>query len=126
MWGLVIGGITELAKGWFDVKKSKQQAEIAYNTKALQGEIDYDIEAMRASRHSYKDELIASIWFSPMYIGWYDPDTQGLRSVGSWIELIGGLPYWWQFGTFGIIAASFGLRWYFKNQNFKVADKKSA
>ena len=42
MWSIVIGGIVELTKGWFEVRKSKQQAEAAYNQQALQGEIDYD------------------------------------------------------------------------------------
>lgn len=120
MWGIITGGIVEIVKGWFAVKRSKQEAEAAYNQRVIQGEIDWDIEAMKASRYSWKDELITIIWYSPLIIGWYDTDTSALRDAQQWIEFVGGLPLWWQFGAFGIMAASFGLRWYFKDQNFKL------
>lgn len=120
MLGIITGGIVEIVKGWFAVKRSKQEAEAAYNQRVIQGEIDWDIEAMKASRYSWKDELITIIWYSPLIIGWYDTDIGALRDAQQWIEFVGGLPLWWQFGAFGIMAASFGLRWYFKDQNFKL------
>lgn len=120
MWSIITGGVVEIVKGWFAVKKSKQEAEAAYNLKSIQGEIDWDIEAMKASRYSWKDELITIIWFSPLIIGWYDTEKSELRDAESWVQFVGDLPYWWQFGAFGIIAASFGLRWFMKQQNFKI------
>ena len=120
MWPIIIGGIVELTKGWFEVRKSKQQAEAAYNQQALQGEIDYDLEAMKASRDSWKDEIITGIWFAPLVVGWFSPER-----AKEWISFVAEMPYWYQFGMFGIMAATFGLRWYFKNQNFRIAkDKK--
>lgn len=118
MWSIIVGGIVELTKGWFEVRKSKQEAEAAYNQQALKGEIDYDLEAMKASRYSWKDEIITIIWFSPLVVGWFDPEY-----ALKWVKFVAEMPTWYQFGMFGIIAATFGLRWYFKSQNFKVSGK---
>lgn len=131
MWGAIIKGISSIFGGWVKVKISKQEAEAAYNLSALNGEQNWDLEAQRAAKHSWKDEIITAIWYSPMYVGWFDRreviQVDGsittewfMISAGDWVTFVGLLPYWWQFGAFGIMAASFGLRWYFKQQNFKV------
>ena len=132
MWGLVISGVTSLFKGWIEVKKSKQEAEAARASRITQGEFDYDIMAMEAAKTSWKDEMIMVIWYSPLVMGWFEqveyintvtgvPENHWkLVSAKEWVLFAGELPYWWQFGAFGIMAASFGLRWYFKQQNFKV------
>lgn len=118
MWSLVAEGVISLVKGWFQVRKSKQEAEIAYNARAQEHEANYDVKAMEAARFSWKDEFITVIWFSPLVVAWFDAD----RAM-AWVTFVTELPYWWQFGGFGIIAASFGLRWYFKNQGFKITRK---
>lgn len=131
MWGLIkiiTGGLSDVIKGWFELKKAKQQGEIAYQMKAMEGEQSWDMEAMRASRYSWKDELITIIWYSPLMIGWFDRQEDGgwqLREADEWISFVSELPYWWQFGAFGIMAASFGLRWYFKKQNFVVSKENA-
>ena len=118
MWSLVIGGITELVQSWFKKKQSQQEAEAAYNMKAITGEQDWDLEAMRQARYSWKDELITIIWFAPLVVAWFDTE----RAM-AWVEFVAELPFWYQIGMFGIIAASFGLRWYFKQQAFKIPNK---
>ena len=122
MWGIIVQGITSLATGYFETKREKQKAEAAYHMALAKGEQDWDLEAQKAARYSWKDELITIIWYSPLIIGWYNNtgETWTLRSAEEWIQFVSELPYWWQFGAFGIMAASFGLRWYFKDQNFKV------
>jgi hypothetical protein len=120
IWGIVVKGISSVLSGYFEVKKSKQEAEIKYQSMLAQGEQDWDIEAMKASKYSWKDELITIIWYSPLVVGWYDAEKDGLRDAREWVDFVGELPYWWQIGAFGIMAASFGLRWYFKQQDFKV------
>jgi len=137
MWSFVKllgGGVYKLIEGWFDLKKAKQEGEIAYQRRAQEGEQNWDLEAMKAARYSWKDELITIIWYSPLIIGWFDrieyKNPEGvletswhLREADEWINFVSELPYWWQFGAFGIMAASFGLRWYFKRQNFEVGKK---
>jgi hypothetical protein len=120
MWPAIISGVSTLFTGWIDVKKAKQQAEAAKASRIIQGEFDYDIMAMEAAKTSWKDEMIMIIWYSPMVMGWYDNTTGTIVSAEQWVQFVGKLPYWWQFGAFGIMSASFGLRWYFKQQGFKV------
>jgi hypothetical protein len=119
MWSLVISGVTELVKSWFKKKQSQQEAEAAYNMKAITGEQDWDLEAMRQARYSWKDELITIVWFAPLIVAWFDTE----RAM-KWVNFVAELPFWYQVGMFGIMAASFGLRWYFKQQAFKIPGKK--
>jgi|TARA_R110000822_G_scaffold64086_9_gene157518 hypothetical protein len=120
MVSLILTAATSLFSGWIDVKKAKQTAEANKALRVIDGEFDYDMMAMEAAKTSWKDEMLMMIWFSPLVIGWYDKDTGGLVSATEWVEFVGKLPYWWQVGAFGIMASSFGLRWFFKQQNFKV------
>ena len=119
MWTTIISGITTLVSTWFQTKKAKQEAEAEYHRKALQGEQDWDLEALRQARYSWKDELITIVWFAPLIIAWFDQE----RAM-KWIDFVQELPFWYQIGMFGIMAASFGLRWYFKQQAFKVPENK--
>lgn len=118
MWTLIANGISTIFSSWIDLKKSKNEAEAEYHRSALKGEQDWDIEAQKQARYSWKDEFITVIWFAPLIMAWFDEER-----AAKWVSFVAQMPYWYQFGMFGIIAASFGLRWYFKSQSFKVAKK---
>ena len=119
MWTVVATGVVELVKSWFNTKKAKADAEAAYYARAQQAEADWDLRAQENARYSWKDEFITVIWFAPLIYAWWEPEE-----AMKWVDFVEGLPYWYQFGMFGIISASFGLRWYFKQQGFKL--KKGA
>ena len=118
MWKAVTGAIGGIFTGWVDLKKAKYKSEENRYLAAQKAESDWDLEAMRQSQYSWKDELITIIWFAPLVVAWFDPD----RAM-AWVSFVTKLPFWYQIGMFGIMAASFGLRWYFKQQGFKVATK---
>lgn len=111
----LLTAITGLFGSWIDSKKERYKAEAARLMKLAEAEADWDLEAQRQAQFSWKDEFITFVWFSPLVMGWFDQER-----AGDWVKFVSGLPLWYQFGMFGIIAASFGLRWYFKQQNFKV------
>jgi hypothetical protein len=115
MWALIASSVGKIFTSWVDLKKTKNEAEAAYHMKALSGELDWDIEAQKQAQYSWKDEFITVIWFSPLIVAWFDEDK-----ALAWVNFAQEMPYWYQIGMFGIIAASFGLRWYFKSQAFKV------
>lgn len=119
MWLSIISGIKTLGSLWLKQKQAKAEAEIAFRHKLAQTEADWDNIAQQQAQYSWKDELITVIWFSPLVVAWFEPDR-----ATAWVEWVAQLPYFYQFGMFGIIAASFGLRWYFKQQTFKVSNKK--
>lgn len=118
IWATLTSGIVGLIGNWFDIKKAKAEAEAESYRRLQQTEADWDLRAQEAARYSWKDEFITVIWFAPLIYGWFEPEE-----ANAWIAFVGDLPYWYQFGMFGIIAASFGLRWYFKQQNFHVVKK---
>lgn len=114
-WITALGG---LFTSWIDAKKEKHKAEAALHMKLAQTEADWDLAAQRQAQYSWKDEFITFVWFAPLIVAWFDPEK-----AQDWVDFVTQLPVWYQFGMFGIIAASFGLRWYFKQQNFKVGGK---
>lgn len=119
MWSVLVGGLSSLVQSWFQAKKTEQEAKAAYQMSLAKGEQDWDNQAMQAAQFSWKDEFITLVWFSPLIVAWFDSE----RAM-QWISFVSKLPEWYQFGMFGIIAASFGLRWWFKGQGFKVAKMK--
>lgn len=115
MWGLVVKGLSEVFTSWMGAKKAKHQAEANFQMKLAEQEATWDIIALRQSQFSWKDEIITIIWFTPLIVAWWEPEK-----ARAWVEFASALPVWYQFGMFGIIAASFGLRWFFKQQGFKL------
>ena len=115
MWTAITSAIGGIFGSWVDLKKAKYEAESSRFRQLAQIEGDWDQEALRQSQYSWKDELITLIWFAPLVVAWFDQPT----AMG-WIAFVTKLPTWYQIGMFGIISASFGLRWFFKQQNFKV------
>lgn len=117
IWNVIAGGVIELVKSWFDAKKAKHQAEIKFQEKLSEIEATWDLVALRQAQFSWKDEFITLVIFAPLVLWWFP----GFREDAlAWVEFVGEMPYWYQFTMFGVIAATFGLRWYFKEQGFKV------
>lgn len=115
MWTAIISGISSIWSSWVTMKTVKNQAEANYQMALAKGEQDWDIAAQKAAQFSWKDEFITLVWFAPLVVAWFDQE----RAM-KWVDFVTELPLWYQFGMFGIMAASFGLRWYFKQQQFKV------
>jgi hypothetical protein len=115
MWTVLASGLTSLIQSWFQAKKTEQEAKAAYQMALAKGEQDWDNQAMQAAQFSWKDEFITIVWFAPLIVAWFDAEK-----ALAWIDFVSKLPQWYQVGMFGIIAASFGLRWWFKNQAFSI------
>ena len=137
MWSAIVTAASTIFGGWVKVKVSKQDADAAYNMKLASGEQDWDTTAQNNAKTSIKDELLLVIWYSPMVIGWFEqinyintvtgiPESYW-RFIGAkeWVAFMDTMPYWWWFGAFGILSATYGLRWYFKQQNFKLPNSEN-
>lgn len=114
---LIAGGVVTLVKSWFDSKARRIEAQAKREENRALQEADYDTEAMRQSQYSWKDEFITGVWYYPLIHAWFDPE-----GAMEWVKFVQELPYWYQWGMFGIMAASFGLRWFFKNKLLKGTD----
>ena len=109
----------ELFRSWMDAKKAKHQAEIKFQEKLAEAEATWDLVALRQAQFSWKDEMITLVVFGPLVMAWFPEYRAG---VMEWVDFVAALPFWYQILIFGITAASFGLRWFFKQQNFKVGN----
>lgn len=118
-WGLLVSAISTVFTNWMDLSKAKVEAEKAHLMRQAQSEADWDLEAIRQAQYSWKDEVITIIWFSPLVVAWFFQEE-----ALEWVGFVGELPTWYQIGMFGIMAASFGLRWFFKDQALKITSGK--
>ena len=115
MWSAIFAGVGTIFKSWVGLKTAKLTAEAKYHENRAQAAEDWDVEAMRQAQYSWKDEFITAIWFSPLIVAWVYPEKARL-----WLDFVGDMPLWYQIIMCGIVAASFGLRWLWKNEGFKL------
>ena len=125
-WGIkimiakIIGeGIASLFSNYFEYKKVKTETKIALARQKVQVEGDYDSQALQQMQFSWKDEFITLILFSPLAVAWIDTP----RAM-EWVGFVEELPLFYQALLFGIVASTFGLRWYFKQRGMKILETK--
>jgi len=112
-----------------DVQIAKYEAEATRFRMQAQIEADWDMEAMRQSQYSWKDEwltLILSIpYIMSFVVPFIEPFIPGVTQhyKEAWL-LLDQTPTWYQVSFLGIVAASFGLRWWFTNQKIGIVSQK--
>ena len=111
----IVTAVTSLFSTWVGAKTKRMEAEARRAEMLAEKEADWDLEIARQMQYSWKDEFITGVWFAPMVVAWFYPER-----AEEWLTFVGGMPYWYQVVMFGIVAASFGLRWFFKQQGIKV------
>lgn len=94
----------KIAKLTAEAARWQQSAEITAN---------WDMEAMRQSRYSWKDEWLTIILTLP-FVGAFFPVAQDYVLRG--FQYLSQVPYWYMLCFIGIVAASFGLRWLFSKK----------
>lgn len=117
----VAEGVKEWQRGKREIKKAKIAAEVAkYQAQEkrwlalAEVEADWDMEAMRQAQYSWKDEWITIIITLP-FVGAFIPEVQDFVLKG--FEYLQRVPAWYMVIFMGIVAASFGLRWWFNKQS---------
>lgn len=125
MWTLVIG-LFDKALGYFvdtpeiKAKKVEMKNELALakidRDKAqamanLNATSDYDNQAMKNMQSSFKDEYIILLHTLPVY-GYLIPSPTMYAALDRvWFQLANA-PYEWWVIYIGIVASTFGLRWF--------------
>lgn len=130
----IIGGIVDAVggafKSWNDgrvqVKQAKIGAEVArYEAEAqrffkeAEQTFTWDVEALKASKTSWKDEFIMLLWFAP-YVMLFIPQLQPYAVEG--FAQLAQVPWGYWLVLFGIVAQAFGLRWLFQKRVEKAID----
>jgi hypothetical protein len=68
MIGQIIGAVGGLATSYLDGKVAVQKANAEIKVKQATGEIDWDIEAIKATQNSWKDEWITLLFSIPLIL----------------------------------------------------------
>jgi|TARA_R100001460_G_scaffold5274_1_gene14763 hypothetical protein len=118
MLNLLIGPISELAGTWLQGKVEKTKAETGAKVamakaeavimeKKATGEIDWDLEAIKGSQNSWKDEWLVILFSVPLILA-FIPGMEDVVSHG--FQQLEQMPEWYQYSLGVIVAASFGVR----------------
>ena len=108
MIGQIISSIGGLAASIIDSKTQLKLTEAEIRKKQLTGEIDWDIEAIKATQNSWKDEWITLLFSIPLILAF--TGDWGNQIVQDGFTALEAMPTWYQVSLGGIVSASIGLR----------------
>jgi len=106
--GQIFGSVGGLATTYLDGKVAVQKANAAIKVKQATGEIDWDIEAIKATQNSWKDEWITLLFSIPLILAFCG--DWGNEIVQRGFLALEVMPAWYQYSLGGIVSASIGIR----------------
>jgi len=104
----LIKSVSSLASGYMESKVQVQKVKAEIQKKQLTGEIDWDLEAIKATQSSWKDEWITILLSIPFLLCFISDTTREMAFAG--FEALGQAPAWYTYSFGVVIAASFGIR----------------
>ena len=108
MIGAIVNSVAGLATSIIDGKTAVKKAEAETKMKIATGEIDWDIEAIKATQNSWKDEWITLLFSIPLILAFCG--DWGNQIVQAGFTSLGTMPTWYQYSLGGIVSASIGMR----------------
>ena len=106
--GQIFGAVGGLATTYLDGKVAVQKANAEIKVKQATGEIDWDIEAIKATQNSWKDEWITLLFSIPLILAFCG--DWGNQIVQAGFASLETMPTWYQYSLGGIVSASIGMR----------------
>ena len=117
MLGALIGPVASLANTFLEgrvaaskanneVKVAEAKAKATIMEKQATGEIDWDLEAIKGSQNSWKDEWLVILFSIPLILAFVPGAEHIVQSGFAQLET---MPEWYQYSLGVIIAASFGV-----------------
>jgi hypothetical protein len=108
MIGKILGTVGNLASTYLDGKVAVQKANAEIRVKQATGEIDWDIEAIKATQNSWKDEWITLLFSIPLILAFCGDWGNAIVQAG--FTALETMPTWYQYSLGGIVSASIGMR----------------
>ena len=102
----IVGPVAGLASSYIEGKTAVQKAKATKDLKIATGEIDWDIEAMKATQSSWKDEWLTVVFTLPLILLLFGEEER----VNNFFLALSNCPEWYQYLLGTIVAASFGFR----------------
>jgi len=103
----VVGGVIETRKAKAEQKLTKIKAETELMSKQIKGEIDWDVEAIKGSKESWKDEYLNILFSIPLLLCFL-PFT--VEYVERGFAALAMTPDWYKYTLGVIVSASFGIK----------------
>lgn len=118
MLNLLLGPVVDIVgtsiKGFVDTKKAKAEqkvteikAKTSLMEKQIKGEVDWDLEAIKGSQGSWKDEYLTIIFSIPLLLCFL-PFT--VEYVERGFVALSQTPDWYKYTLGVIVSASFGIK----------------
>lgn len=107
MWKFLLGGVTDLAKGWMQHKANKQAAKHERELKHITGEQEWDIVQAENSGRSWKDEWFTILLSIPLILAFFPGCVNAVREG---FMVLDTMPDWYKYLLGVAVAASFGYR----------------
>tara|TARA_B110000259_G_C13650742_1_gene256166 strand:+ start:146 stop:493 length:348 start_codon:yes stop_codon:yes gene_type:complete len=104
----ILTSLAGLATSVIDGKTQLKLTEAEIKKKQLTGELDWDIEAIRATQNSWKDEWITLLFSIPLILAFCG--DWGNQIVQAGFTSLQSMPTWYQYSLGGIVSASIGMR----------------
>ena len=104
----IINSVAGLAASVIDGKTAVKKAEAQTKMKIATGELDWDLEAMKATQNSWKDEWITLLFSIPLILAFCG--DWGNQIVQAGFTALEVMPNWYQYSLCGIVSASIGMR----------------
>ena len=108
MIGKLLGVVGSLASTYLDGKVAVQKANAEIRVKQATGEIDWDLEAIKATQNSWKDEWITLLFSIPLILAFCGDWGNDIVQRG--FIALETMPTWYQYSLGGIVSASIGMR----------------
>ena len=105
--GTFLQGRLERSKANTEMKVAEAKARATVMEKQATGEIDWDLEAIRGARNSWKDEWLVILFSIPLILAFIPGGEEVVQNGFAQLEK---MPEWYQYSLGVIIAASFGVR----------------
>ena len=105
--GTFLQGRLERAKANTEMKVAEAKARATVMEKQATGEIDWDLEAIRGARNSWKDEWLVILFSIPLILA-FIPKMELVVLNG--FTVLEQMPEWYQYSLGVIVASSFGVR----------------
>tara|TARA_Y100000004_G_C8834008_1_gene377430 strand:- start:73 stop:453 length:381 start_codon:yes stop_codon:yes gene_type:complete len=105
--GDVVKGVVDTRKAKTEQKITEIKAKTSLMEKQIKGEVDWDIEAIKNTQGSWKDEYLTILFSIPLLLC-FIPFT--VEYVERGFEALSQTPDWYKYTLGVIVSASFGIK----------------
>jgi hypothetical protein len=105
--GDVVKGVVDTRKAKAEQKITEIKAKTSLMEKQIKGEVDWDLEAIKNTQGSWKDEYLTILFSIPLLLC-FVPFT--VEYVERGFEALSQTPDWYKYTLGVIVSASFGIK----------------